>query len=181
MSQHIFLNPGELWTGKCRSGKLTTILGSCVSLVALLPEVGWLGVSHSLLPTRRLPQISALSGRFVDESIWLFVSELSRYGATLRQCELQLYGGGDMFGLATTTKISTVSEQMLCVGAQNLQKLQSLLTELDATVMAQDTGGHCYRHLMVDLQDGRVRLDKNLLQHAVKSRLSTKKAGRYEK
>lgn len=178
MSHQVFLHPGDLWTGRCRVGRLTTILGSCVSLVALLPSESWLGVTHAVLPSRKPQRRNSLSGRFVDESVDLFCRELARRGACLQHCELQLFGGGDMFG--SVSGEAATWPQAVRIGEQNLRKVMDLLMEHQASLLRQDIGGHWYRHLTVDLATGQCRLDKNLLQQAAYSQVLSDKAGRYD-
>lgn len=177
MTLQVFLNPGDCWMGSCRPGQLTTILGSCISLVACLPPARWVGVCHAVLPTRGKLGSAPLSGRFVDEAFMIFAQELIRYGATLQQCELQLYGGGDMFFVST----SNDAPAMFRVGQQNLHMALNLLGNLNAVLAVQDFGGNCYRHLRVDLSNGRTQLDKNGLPQRAISTVSSLKAGRYDR
>lgn len=176
MTLQVFLNPGDCWMGSCRSGQLTTILGSCISLVALLPPARWVGVCHAVLPTRAKLDSVALSGRFVDEAFTIFAQELIGYGATLPQCELQLYGGGDMFFVS-----SSDATAMFRVGQQNLHMALHLLGNMNAVLAVQDFGGNSYRHLRVDLSNGRTQLAKNELPRRAIPAVSSIKAGRYER
>lgn len=179
MTYQVFLNPGDMWTGKCRVGRLTTILGSCISLVVFLPSVRWLGVSHAMLPTRHRAKQGMLSGRFVDESVNLFCKDLERYSATLQQCELRLYGGGDMFG--APLKQQGPIAQSLKIGEQNLCTVMDVLYKHQAALLQQDIGGNCYRHLSVDLENGQCRVEKKPLHHGTFSQAISTKAGRYDK
>lgn len=178
MTYQVFLNPGDMWTGECRVGRLTTILGSCISLVVFLPSVHWLGVSHAMLPSRLRAKQGMLSGRFVDESINLFCRDLERYGATLQQCELRLYGGGDMFG--TPLEQQRPIAQSLKIGEQNLHKVMDVLNKHQVDILHLDIGGNCYRYLSVDLENGQCQLNKNSLHHGAFSQVISAKAGRYD-
>lgn len=162
VSLTLFLNPGDWWFGANQPGVLTTILGSCVSIVLLHPGASMLGVSHALLP-RRSQQPGPMHGRFADEVVLIFCRQLQLYGLKAADCQVQLYGGGEMFQRASSARGSAIP-QMVKVGEHNIQVSLQALTAAGFTVLAQDTGGHCYRRLQVNLQNGVVNHDKYPLQ-----------------
>lgn len=158
MNKNVFLKPGDWFFGK-GSGKVTTILGSCVSVVLWHPEKQILGVSHILLPSRqqlvRQPapgRKSDLCGRFADELINIFQLEMALFGVKPTAFTACLVGGGNMFPHAIKAP---------CIGEKNIEICLALLADLQIPVCSNDLGGPLYRRLTVDIATGQLSIERS--------------------
>ncbi len=157
MKNTIFLKPGDWFFGKGQ-GKVTTILGSCVSVVLWSPKQQVIGVSHIILPERNKSKLVAsqnkqdLSGRFADELMQIFKMEMDLFSLKPEQCQASLIGGGEMF-----PKIKVP----VSIGQKNIQVTTALLAALKIPLIQTDTGGSIYRRLQVDIQTGQVKVDRS--------------------
>lgn len=157
MQKNIFLKPGDWFFGKGQ-GKVTTILGSCVSVVLWHSKQHLVGVSHILLPGRTVIKNGNsihsrdLSGRFADEMLQIFQMEMALFGVKAQQFEAHLIGGGDMFPTCT---------KALSIGQRNIEMTTALLAALKIAVVHTDTGGGVYRRLTVDINTGQLKVERS--------------------
>jgi len=158
--KQVFLNPGDWWFGPYQAGVLTTILGSCVSIVLQHPRARVLGISHALLP-QRSHQTGPEHGRFAEEIVRIFVQKLQSHGLKAADCRVQLYGGGLMFSSAGA---GNCVAELIRVGDHNVRASLCALAAAGLSVDFQDTGGHFYRRLQVNLLDGAVSHEKYPIQ-----------------
>ncbi|GBC60896.1 chemotaxis protein CheD [Desulfonema ishimotonii] len=98
----IFLRPSELFIRRDNARqplKVTTVLGSCVSLTLFNARLGMAAICHALLP-RCGPDRSDCQGsfRYVQSVIPLMFSDFQRRGGRPGETEVKLFGGSDMFG-----------------------------------------------------------------------------------
>lgn len=172
MSKHVFLKPGDWFFGK-GDGKVTTILGSCVSIVLWHPQQHLLGVSHIVLPGR-LPESSAtqpqadlaplsdgcvsgrglekhrdLCGRYADELMIIFTLEMALFNATAAAFSASIIGGGKMFAGSTVPQ----------VGEKNVARCEALLAAQCISVTAKAVSGSVYRRLTVDIATGQFQVE----------------------
>src|SRR5437867_1676153 len=96
----IFLQPGEFYFGD-KNTRIRTVLRSCVSISFWHAELLVGGMCHYMLPSRnneRRGAIAPLSdGRYADEAIALLLKEIDATGASHREFQVKLFGGGNMF------------------------------------------------------------------------------------
>ena len=67
----VFLQPGDFHFGAGRT-RISTLLGSCISITLWHPARLIGGMCHFMLPTRGLPGGVPLDGRYADEALALF-------------------------------------------------------------------------------------------------------------
>lgn len=164
----IFLQQGEVYFGDANT-RIRTILGSCVAVTAWHPELRLGGMCHYMLPSRRArgtalhcrtddvpihfasrrarPQ--GLDGKYADEALELMFGEMQRNGVRAREFEIKLFGGGNMFPLATPQR-----EQH--VGLKNVEAGRELLARHGLKPSAEHLGGIGHRNLIFEVWNGHV-------------------------
>ena len=88
----IFLKPGELYLGE-QPTVVTTILGSCVSLIFFHQPRQLGAICHALLPTDAHQENSF---RFVDRAFFWMLEQFQARGITTSQIQVKLFGGADV-------------------------------------------------------------------------------------
>src|SRR5690606_237866 len=92
----IFLQPGEIYCADGGGTRIRTLLGSCVSITCWHPKkIG--AMCHLMLPSRRRHGELADDARYADEALPLLLRMMAEEGAALAECEIKLFGGGNMF------------------------------------------------------------------------------------
>ncbi len=141
-----YLKPAELCTAD-HPTLVSTVLGSCVSLVLHAPQRGLSSICHALLPSGTCPNSSY---RFVDCSIRHMVEQMRQRGLRADQLEAKLFGGSDMFSFQ-----STVGGRG-SVGNQNIIMARTLIEEQGLNLVACDVGGGRGRKLLLYSHTGDV-------------------------
>jgi chemotaxis protein CheD len=70
-SLNVFLQPGDFHFGAGRT-RISTLLGSCISITLWHPARLIGGMCHFMLPSRGLPAGVPLDGRYADEALAMF-------------------------------------------------------------------------------------------------------------
>ncbi len=156
--RQIYLEPGDFQFGAAPL-RLTTILGSCVTVTFWHPRLHIGGMCHIQLH-RRPPRLadSALDGRYADDAFVLFDRELERHATSARQYVVKLFGGGNMFpGSAAST---------IDVGLNNIAAARRLLAARGLRPAVEHVGGSGHRKLIFDLASGDVWLSFSNLEPA---------------
>jgi chemotaxis protein CheD len=124
----VFLSPGTLYCA-AEPSRVTTILGSCVSLCLWDSRLRVGGINHYLLPHR----CDAGSGlRFGDIAIEQLLEEMRRLGCQAGSLRAKLFGGAAVLGLATGGDP---------VGDQNVRVALDKLSRYGIPMIARTTGG----------------------------------------
>lgn len=138
--------------GVFRCGQeVTTILGSCVSVVLHSLELGVGGMLHAFLPGRDGRGANGTTNKqdkpcwFVDEGIDYLLDALARSGAHHSQLRAKVFGGANCF-----------VGNSLAVGSQNAERALNILEGLGIPVLAQDIGGEHGRKLVYVVASGNV-------------------------
>ncbi|MEQ4617769.1 MAG: chemotaxis protein CheD [Corticimicrobacter sp.] len=146
----IFLHPGELCFSRA-PGCLGTLLGSCVSVTLWHPGLRFGGMCHILLPARQNRPPGALpDGRYADEAIERFYYEIKAQRITPKECQIKLFGGGNMFAGTTVTLPN--------IGERNIDATRTALSYYGFSIQAEHVGGTARRRLFLDLGNGDVWL-----------------------
>ncbi len=145
----IFLRPGEMYFAK-ENVRISTLLGSCVSVSCWHPKHHVGGLSHFLLPDSQGSTDTGTSGRYANSGFELMLSEIRKLGLNNKEFEFKLFGGGAMPKAA-----SSVHQQ---IGEKNVAAARQILADFKLTFAAEHTGGIGYRHLMFDIWSGQVWL-----------------------
>jgi chemotaxis protein CheD len=145
-----FLNPGELFFG-AGSGRLRTVLGSCVALVFWHPRRLLGGMCHYLLPQRPLKDRRELDGRYGNEAFELMLLRIKALKARPGEFRISVFGGGNMFpGLARADNHY--------VGQRNVEQARQLLDAHHLHCHNFHVEGVGYRTVVLDLATGDIEL-----------------------
>lgn len=148
----IFLQPGDYYFGD-RDTRIRTVLGSCVSMTFWHPKLLVGGMCHYMLPSRSKERrhhetTAEVDGRYADEAVALLMKEMAATGASLREFEVKLFGGGNMFPGRRNVENH--------VGNKNIQIARKLVAKHGLKCMAEHLGGEGHRNVMFDVWNGNV-------------------------
>jgi chemotaxis protein CheD len=146
--REVYLKPGDFCFGEGRL-RITTLLGSCVSIVLWHPQLLHGGMCHYMLPSRIQGGL-ALDGKYADEAMALFMQELKKRRTLPGQYRVQVYGGGNMFHGQATNKID--------IGTQNIEMAYQLLDEQGFKLESVHLGSYGHRKVAFDVWSGEVKL-----------------------
>ena len=141
----VFLRPGD-WFFGAGPHKVSTMLGSCVSVVMWSPRLSLGAMCHCLLPTRPLPRaVPAMSaGHYVDEALDWMAEQFRVHHCPMPSLDVALVGGAAAHDSS--------------IGASNVRKAQAWLTEQGMVPMQMDVGGRVVRRLSFGLADGALNI-----------------------
>lgn len=138
-----YLHAGHLYVSASPS-RVSTILGSCVSVALFDPNAQVGGLNHFLLPVG--PEHGAPSPRFGNVAVrWLIESLLSA-GANRSRLQAKLFGGASMLSAFRTTSGH--------LGQKNVAMARAVLLEERIPVVAEDVDGERGRKLIFHSHDG---------------------------
>lgn len=144
----VYLKPGDFCFGEGRL-RITTLLGSCVSILLWHPTLLHGGMCHYMLPSRGRGAL-APDGKYGDEAMALFMQELKKRRTLPAQYRVQVYGGGNMFSAQSTNKID--------IGQQNIAMAYQLLDEQGFKLESVHLGSYGHRKVAFDVWSGEVTL-----------------------
>lgn len=148
-THEVFLNPGEFHFGR-KLTRISTLLGSCVSITLWHPRKHIGGMCHYMLTERKRPANAALDGRFADEAFELFLQQVEAAGTRPGEYQAKLFGGANMLG--------DLSGGQIDIGPRNVAYGRALLATNNITVVAEHVGGSGRRKLHFDVGSGDVWL-----------------------
>ena len=147
--EEVFLNPGDFHFGGPQT-RISTLLGSCVSITLWHPRRHIGGMCHYMLAERRRPADAPLDGRFGSEAFELFLQCVRNARTRATEYEAKLFGGGNMF--------SGRSSEVMDIGRRNVELGRELLARYHIPLVAEHVGGSGRRKLHFDLSSGHVWL-----------------------
>ena len=145
-----FVHPGEMHFGD-RDTRILTILGSCVAIVAWHPLLVIGGMSHYLLPGNRSKPRKVLNGRYSEDALELLSREFLQRGVGLGECQIKLFGGGNMFPVHHGAAADQVQ-----IGHQNIEAARGLMRRYNLKPMVEHVGGDGHRKLEFEVASGEV-------------------------
>lgn len=153
----IFLQPGECYFGD-RDTRIRTVLGSCVSITFWHPRLLVGGMCHYLLPHRGGEQNQGSpDGRYADGAMQLLLKEIDLVGASHKEYQVKLFGGGDMF---PDTRKNSSSQ----VGLRNVEAARRLMKKYGFISVSEHLGGVGHRNVIFDVWSGDVWVKHNPMQ-----------------
>ena len=141
----LYLGPGDYFWGRSTE-PVSTLLGSCVSLLAWQPELKSMLVSHVMLPSTPIGEVASL--RYGDAVLSRWQADAERASVRLADFYLALVGG--------STQFYPASEYEMSVGYKNSLYIRQALAGLSLSLRYQETGGRFHRKLLVGTQSGRL-------------------------
>jgi chemotaxis protein CheD len=137
---------GELAV-RVETGRLHTLLGSCIGLVLHDRRRRIGGLAHIVLPQSRGPV--EFPAKFVDTAVPALVAAIAEAGGDRLSLEARFAGGANMFGAESTSTI----------GADNARAVEALLLALRIPVVGRHCGGDRGRRLSFELESGSVLVE----------------------
>lgn len=147
----IFLNPGEYYFGD-RHTRIRTLLGSCVAITLWHPQQRIGGMCHYLLPGRARAQAQDFDGKYADEALLLLIEQIARTGTRLKDYEVKMFGGGNMFPHAPPRPAGGDEH----VGRKNALAGRELVRRHGMRSKSEHMGGAGHRNVIFDLWTGNV-------------------------
>ena len=145
----VFLNPGDFHFGEGMT-RISTLLGSCVSITLWHPRRRIGGMCHYMLTERKRPANAPLDGRFASEAFELFLQKVNAAGTHPAEYQAKLFGGGNMLEGLSGGKID--------IGPRNVAYGRQLLAAQNISLVAEHVGGSGRRKLHFDVSSGDVWL-----------------------
>lgn len=145
----VTLDPGAFHFGSGAT-RISTLLGSCISITLWHPYRRIGGMCHYMLAERpakhpRLPS-AAPDGRYAGEAFALFLQHVEAACTHPSEYQAKLFGGGKMF--------ADVGESAIGIGVRNIERGRELLAAWNIALVAEHVGGSGRRKLHFDLQSG---------------------------
>ena len=145
----VILSAGDFHFGGGHT-RISTLLGSCVSITLWHPRKRIGGMCHYMMTERsRMPE-SALDGRYANEAFELFLLHVEQAGTHPSEYQAKLFGGANMFNSETGKGMD--------IGARNIEYGQRLLASKHIALMSKHVGGSGRRKLHFDVWSGDVWL-----------------------
>lgn len=145
----IFLQPGDFHFGDAETS-IRTVLGSCVSITMWHPQRLIGGMCHFMLPGGRRTAPDRLNGKYADEAIMMFMLEIAHNKTNVKDYEVKLFGGGNMFpGIAKKEGGSDI-------GKKNIDMAKALSEQHGLKIVAQDMGMTGHRNVIFEVWSGHV-------------------------
>lgn len=141
--QVVTIYPGEYYsTGG--DEMISTVLGSCISVVLYDHENGVGGINHYMLAldAGEAPDSHPLPGKFGVYAIDLLLHDIRKKGAVTANIEAKVFGGGNIFNMAAGSGTQ--------VGDANSHFAFNYLRKLGIPVVKSDTGGPFPRKIFFD-------------------------------
>lgn len=143
----VTIYPGEFWSST-GSEMISTVLGSCVSIILYDAVAGVGGMNHFMLARDKMSETApnaskeANPGKFGEYAMDLLIDDMEEKGAQLSRCVAKVFGGGNIF---------TFSERSVAqVGEVNIQFAFNWLNEKNIKIVSSDTGGTLPRKIFFD-------------------------------
>ncbi|MBJ6725783.1 chemotaxis protein CheD [Geomesophilobacter sediminis] len=143
-----YLKAGELIFSR-DAALVSTVLGSCLSLIIYSNEPRLWSICHVLLPTGKLEE----GFKYVDSTFDYMVRTVEEYGIRLSSCEVKLFGGANSLMTSGSGSAKSVGEKNIALA---LEKLKSY----GVKPAAIDVGGPSGRKLFFNTRNGEVFVRK---------------------
>ena len=134
----VVLDPGDFYFGGGHT-RISTLLGSCVSITLLHPRKRIGGMCHYMLTERKRPPDANLDGRFASEAFEMFLQHVEKAGTRPSEYQAKLFGGANM--------LAGPSGKQMDIGPRNVAHGRQLLASKNITLMAEHVGGSGRRKL----------------------------------
>lgn len=151
----VFLNAGEYYISE-KPEIVSTVLGSCISVVLFSRKSYLCGITHSLLPGCSYEAAYCKkcieAYRYVDCSIIKLIQEMERYKISIKDMEAKVFGGAGVISKGGSEKEN--------VGDLNIEAALRTLGKEGIKVISRDTGGTRGRKLFLYTDTSEVLIKK---------------------
>jgi chemotaxis protein CheD len=145
------LLPGDYYVTR-EDEVLDTVLGSCVSACIRNPRLGIGGMNHFMLPrptghgNDTWESIDGRATRYGSASMEQLINSILRAGGTRADLEVKIFGGANV--------MSALSD----IGMHNITFVRDFLRQEGLSVVSEDVGDTCPRHVQYFPMSGRARV-----------------------
>lgn len=147
--KEVFLNPGEFHFGEGNT-RISTLLGSCVSITLWHPRRRIGGMCHYMLTERMRTADAPLDGRFASEAFEMFLQRVAAAGTKPGEYQAKLFGGANM--------LTGHKGEPMDIGPRNVEIGRRLLASQHIALVAEHVCGSGRRKLHFDVWSGDVWL-----------------------
>ena len=163
----VFLNAGDFYFGGGQT-RLSTLLGSCVSITLWHPRKRIGGMCHYMMAERSKTKPGPLDARYASDVFQLFLRHIEEAGTRPSEYQAKMFGGGNMMAEEKNKRID--------IGTRNVEYARCFLSEHNITLISSHVGGSGRRRLRFDLWSGDVWLafpeGKNANVHSINNERS---------
>ena len=145
----VVLAAGDFHFGGGRT-RISTLLGSCVSITLWHPRQRIGGMCHFMMTERQRAADAALDGRYAAEAFALFLRHVEQAGTQPSAYQAKLFGGANMFNAAKGSGMD--------IGARNIEYAHRWLAVQNIALIAEHVAGSGRRKLHFDIWNGDVWL-----------------------
>src|SRR3990172_5959456 len=153
----IYLKGAEIYFSE-KPASVLTVLGSCLAVTMFHRPLGIGSICHGLLPqcTQRSAcrESCRTEARYVECSSEQMVERFTRIGVMLREIEVKVFGGADMF------TAQPASGGPVTVGKQNIATAMMIIQKEGLRIVSMDVGGVQGRKIFFNTQSGEVLLQR---------------------
>lgn len=143
-----YLYPGNIFVS-ADPHKVTTVLGSCVSVCLWDPTRRIGGINHFMLPLWNGDGLA--SPKYGNIAMDKLVDRMLGMGARIINIQAKMFGGGEVL---------RVTSGVLNVGERNIIYAKNRLDELKIPIVGSNVGGQTGRKLIFDTYDGSVMMKR---------------------
>lgn len=143
----VFLMPGEHFVGDARH-RISTLLGSCVSITLWHPKLLLGAMSHFLLPGTGAEHRQPRNARYGADALAMMVADLALRGCDATECEAKIFGGGAMFDLPERAGKD--------IGRRNGESARLMLREAAIRVVSESLFDAGHRRIVFSIRNGEV-------------------------
>ena len=149
----VYLKPWELYIGE-KPSKVTTVLGSCVSVTLFSKRLRIGAICHGALPhcrkKKRCHELCRDAFKYVDCSLHYMLGRLKGLGAADNEIEVKLFGGADTLSSKTENT----------VGSMNVKMALEIIRQEHLRIIAADVGDSFGRKIVFFTHTGEVYLKR---------------------
>jgi chemotaxis protein CheD len=147
----IYLKPGELVIS-AKPLIITTVLGSCISVIMYAEKIKLGGMCHAMLPVYPSLENKVYRNKenYVDTAIMAMLEKFSHAGITPAHIQVKVFGGGDVL------EASQHKSDPFSVGRKNIDTALMILKREGLNIACHDVGGNRGRKLFFYNQSGAV-------------------------
>ena len=145
----VVLHAGDFYFGGGHT-RISTLLGSCVSISLWHPRKRIGGMCHYMMTERKRLSATPLDGRYASEAFELFLQNVEKAGTKPGEYQAKLFGGANMF--------NDEQGRRMDIGARNIEYGQRFLAAQHITLISSHVGGSGRRKLHFDVWSGDVWL-----------------------
>ena len=147
--KNVVLAAGDFYFGGGHT-RISTLLGSCVSITLWHPRKRIGGMCHYMMTERTRTPDTPLDGRYATEAFELFLQHVEQAGTRPSEYQAKLFSGANMF--------QEINGSRMDIGARNIDYGHRLLASKHIALIAEHVAGSGRRKLHFDLWSGDVWL-----------------------